>query len=160
MEPLKIRITGEKKSRPELDKTTVSEADTDTLSLEETYTINTSTRGEVDNRHIVDLDKNKIIQFTYADDTVWVGDLTSIDEIFPGTSTQVRSAEDGGDTIIEIPTEVFVGESNRSGLFTKIALKVISIFTKKAEKPLLKDLAIKLDNKQTDKHYRLISAYE
>ncbi len=31
-----------------------------------------------------------------------------------------------------------------------IALKVISIFSKKVEKPLLKDLAIKLDNKQTD----------
>ena len=90
MEPLKIRITGEKKSRTDLDEATIQAADTDTLSLDETYTINATTRGdEVDNRHIVALDESKIIQFTYADDTVWIGNLTNIDEIFPGTATQI-----------------------------------------------------------------------
>jgi CHAT domain-containing protein/pimeloyl-ACP methyl ester carboxylesterase len=147
METLKIRITGEKRIRPtELE-------DSETLSLEETYAINTTTRGEVDNRHIVNLDESKVIQFTYEDNTVWVGNLNTIDEIFPGTSTQVRSVENGEDTIVEIPTEVFVGESNR-GIFSKIALKFISIFSKKVADPLirtsLKDLAIKLDNKQSD----------
>ncbi len=47
MSTLKIRISGEKKSRPELDETTVLAADTDTLSLEETYTIHTTTRGRL-----------------------------------------------------------------------------------------------------------------
>jgi len=125
----KIRITGE------LKKDAVPES-TETLTLEETYYISAATRGEVAPRHEIDMvdaqGVRKIIEFTYQDNTVWIGDITTIDEIFPGTSAQVRSIEDGGDDTVEIPTEIFVGEPNRSGLFTKIGLKIVKIFTKKS----------------------------
>ena len=141
MTALKIRINGEKKAN--------AAEDTDTLTLDETYAIGTATRGEVESRHVIKLDETKVIEFVYDDDTVWIGDHTTIDEIFPGTSAQLRSMDAGGEAVLEIPTELYVGEPGRSGELAKIALKVVKVFVKKTVlSPLVNELAQKLEDKQ------------
>ncbi|WP_428663039.1 CHAT domain-containing protein [Runella sp.] len=120
---------------------------TEYLAIEKTYVIGSATRGEAVTSHVEELDGSKIIEFVYDDDTVWVGDFTTIDEIFPGTSKQLRSTENG-DGVFVIPTEVQVGDASR-GIFQKIALKIVKIFTKKVVlAPLVHKLAGELEDKQ------------
>ena len=149
MASLTIRLTGEKKSASSVNS---SAENTDTLTLDETYEISSATRGETENHHVVQVDNTKVIEFVYDDETVWIGDHTTIDEVFPGTSAQLRSLEPGSKEPIEIPTELYVGEPGRSGAVTKVLLKFVKIFTKKAVlSPLVSELADNLEDKQLGK---------
>lgn len=137
---LRVAIVGSRRENTVVDNT-------ETLTIDETYIINAPTRGEVADRHVIELDDKKVIEFTYADETVWMADATTIDEVFPGTSGQLRSLETSNG-IFEIPTEVQTREQSRSGLATKIALKIVKIFTKKAVESVVKELAENLEEKQ------------
>ncbi|MBD2754946.1 DUF7379 domain-containing protein [Spirosoma validum] len=145
MATIKIRVHGEKKVTTPVN---VAAEETETLSLDETYVIGTTTRGEVESRQTIKLDETKVVEFTYDDNSVWIGDHTTIDEIFPGTSAQLRSVEAGEDDVIDIPTEVQTGELGRSGGLATIALKVVKIFSKKTLlAPLVRKLAGDLEDK-------------
>ena len=166
METLKIRVRGQKvnvrgqasSSKEQTIKVAPAE-DTKTLELTEYYEISTAARGEIDNRPVIELDKNKVIEFIYDDNTAWIGDHTTIDEIFPGTSTQMRSVETGDETIIDIPTEITVSEPGRSGEIAQVVLKIVKVFTKKAVlAPLVHELAGNYETKQLEERsglYRL-----
>lgn len=145
MATVKIRIHGEKKVNTPANS---AAEDTETLTIDETYVVGTATRGEVESRPVIKLDETKVVEFVYDDDSVWVGDHTTIDEIFPGTSAQLRSIENGEEDIVDIPTEVHTGEPDRSGELAKIALKLVKVFTKKTVlSPLVKKLAGDLEDK-------------
>jgi CHAT domain-containing protein/pimeloyl-ACP methyl ester carboxylesterase len=149
MASLNIRLTGEKRTGALANS---PEEHTDTLTLAETYEIGTARRGEAENHHVVQLDETKVIEFVYDDETVWIGDHTTIDEVFPGTSAQLRSLEPGSKEPVEIPTEVYVGEPGRSGAVTKVLLKFVKIFTKKVVlSPLVNKLATDLEDKELGK---------
>ncbi|MCY7352167.1 MAG: CHAT domain-containing protein [Cytophagaceae bacterium] len=142
MEPLKIRIPGREVENNPADST-------ETLTIDKTYVIGAATRGEVVASRPEELDANKLIEFVYDDDTVWLADASTIEEVFPGTSAQLRSLENR-DGVFDIPTEVYAGEQSRGGLLGKITLKLVKIFTKKALSPLVSELAGKLEVRQLE----------
>lgn len=141
MDTLKIRIPG-------MLVPIQPEDNTDELSITETYEITPATRSEFSSHPEATLDGMKVVEFTYEDGTVWLGDYQTIDEIFPGTSEHLRSIEKTKSDVLDIPAELVVEEQSRGGAFRAIALKVVKIFTKKKVlTPLVKDLAEKLEQK-------------
>ncbi|ADB36653.1 CHAT domain-containing protein [Spirosoma linguale] len=170
----------------DLDESFDSE-ESETLTLDAVYTVRPATRAGNTPRHVVpvvdEAGHPKVIEFTFrkvsgseADaeidtDTVWIGDLTTIDDIFPGTSTQVRGIENGQGRTVVIPAELSVGESNRSGMLPRIALKLVRIFTRREKvedsrpqiEKAVRDLAIRLEDQQLDNRtglFRLTEQFE
>ncbi|MFT2011005.1 CHAT domain-containing protein [Pontibacter sp. 13R65] len=157
MEILKIKIPGTRVDNTPTDNT-------QELLIEETFLIGSTTRGEYDSLSSSELDENKVVEFVFDDDTVWFGDNTTLDEIFPGTSAQLRRSENEiGEKALIIPTELYVDEQSRSGIFSKITLKLVKIFTKRtALSPLVKKLAGELEEKLLAKRsglYKLTSEF-
>lgn len=122
---------------------------TGNLTLDKVYIIGATTRGEPESRPKIKLDDTKVVEFTYDDNTTWIGDYTTIEEIFPGTLAQVRSIETGEEAVVDIPTEVAVSEPGRSGEIVKVVLKVVKVFTKKVVlSPLVHKLAGNFEKEQ------------
>lgn len=158
MTSLKIHIPGIKADSTAADNT-------NELTIDETYIIGSVNRGELNGLQTVVLDENKVVEFIFDDDTVWLGDYTSIDEVFPGASAQLKRSESGtGEKVFVIPTEVYLDEQSRGGIFSKVTLKLVKIFTKKAAlSPLVKKLAGELEEKQLTKRsglFNLTSNFE
>ena len=146
MANLKVLISGTKIDNKATDST-------DELTIAETYIIGSAIRGEPQDQHSVVLDKNKVVEFVFDDDTVWFGDYETIDEVFPGTTAQLRGSDNKlGEKAFIIPTEIYVEEQNRSNAVAKAILKVVKIFIKKtALSPLVNKLASDLEEKQLNK---------
>lgn len=140
MKPLKIRIPGQKLENNPADNT-------GELTIEKTYVIGAATRGEAVAPQTEVLDATKLVEFTYDDGTVWLADASTVDEVFPGASAQLRGLDDDA---LNIPAEVHLGEPDRSGFAGKVALKIVKIFAKKAVVSLVGDLAAKLEAKQLE----------
>lgn len=158
MTALKIQIQGTKVETTPADNT-------QELTIVETYIVGSGPRRELENRHSVEIDGNKVVEFVFSDDTVWLGDHETIEEVFPGTSEQLRSHRNTPDEYtIMIPTELYFEEQNRSGVFSKVALKLVKIFTKKvALSPMVKKLAGELEEKQLNNRsglFRLTNEFE
>jgi hypothetical protein len=103
MSTLKIRIPGEpKKLSPDDTKA----ENTDLLAIDEIYFIHRVIRGDTVLSKPVELNEDKVVEFSYSDGTVWLGDYSTIDDIFPGTTAQVRSVESGTSDAIDIPIEL------------------------------------------------------
>lgn len=158
MSILQIQILGKRADNSATDNSAE-------LIIVETYIVGSVVRGEPEGIHQVALDENKLIEFTFDDDTVWFGDHTTLDEVFPGTATQLRSLEQQpGENVFLLPNELYVDEQSRSGLFSKIILKVVKIFTKKiALSPLVNKLASELEKKQLDNRsglYQLTNTFK
>ena len=142
MTTLKIRIPG---------TTAVNRPDdeTDELRITETYVITPATRSDPGTHPEITLDNTKVVEFTFDDGTVWLGDYQTIDEIFPGTSEQLRGGENDETGVLVIPAELVAdtGQNRGAGL-RSIVLKVVKLFTKKKIlAPLVKELAEKLEQK-------------
>ncbi|WP_420150850.1 DUF7379 domain-containing protein [Spirosoma sp.] len=145
MKALTIRVNGHQLKDEEV---AAKNEQTANLTLDEVYVIGAAMRGEPESRPTIKLDDTKVVEFTYDDNTTWIGDHTTIEEIFPGTLAQVRSAEVGED-VVDIPTEVAVSEPGRSGELVKVVLKMVKIFTKKKVlSPLVHKLAEDFEKKQ------------
>lgn len=158
MTNLRIQIPGTKADNTATDNT-------QELIIDETYIVGTIARGEPENLPTVELNENKVIEFIFDDDTVWLSDSTSIDEVFPGSYVQLkRSVRGAGEKAFVIPTEIYVDEHNRSGVLTKATLKLVKIFTKKAAlSPLVRKLAAELEVKQLKNKsglYKITSGFE
>lgn len=109
--------------------------DTDRLQIQTTYRIAADTRGDDLQAATEKLDQEKLIELHFDDDdgTVWLGDFSNLDEIFPTTAPKLRAATDAGiEPVLDLPTDLTVGEPNRSGIVQKVALKLVKIFVKKA----------------------------
>lgn len=157
MAALEIRVNGNKRT----DAETLKDEKTDNLILETVYDINTATRGDATNSEPVVLDDNKVIELVYSDDSVWIGDRKTVDEVFPGALAQVRGTDA---TVFELPTEIYTGEQARSGELTKVVLTLVKVFTKKDKlAPKIKELATRLEKKQLNDRsglYRLTDKFE
>jgi len=146
MKALTIRVSGHQLKDEDV---AAKNENTEHLTLEHVYVIGATTRGDAESRPEINLDDTKVVEFTYDDNTTWLGDYTTIDEIFPGTLAQVRSIETGEDDVVDIPTEVAVGEPGRSGEIVKVVLKLVKVFTKKVVlSPLVHELAGNFEKKQ------------
>ena len=119
--------------------------ETDQLKIKNVFIIGSATRGESET-HTITLDDTDIVEFEFEDGTVWISNANTIGEVFPDASQQMRGVikEKG---IFEIPTELYHPEQER-GIFKKVILKIIRIFGKKnVVKPLVHELALKLEEK-------------
>ncbi|CAN5634022.1 hypothetical protein BH10BAC3_BH10BAC3_12720 [soil metagenome] len=119
--------------------------ETDQLELKNVYIIGSAARGEVVT-HEIKLSDSDIVEFEFEDGTVWISSPETIGEVFQDASQQMRGViNDTG--IFEIPTGLYHPEQER-GIFNKVILKIIRVFGKKnVVKPLVRELALKLEEK-------------
>jgi CHAT domain-containing protein len=114
----------------------------DLYQFDQAYTVESPTRGDVPEQ-LLEIDDSKIVEFQFEDETVWLGDNESITTLFP---KEVKRSADGDE--LYLPEELESDELDR-GVFSKIAIKLVKVFVKKAIiKPKMIVLAHNLENKQ------------
>ncbi|PZX52093.1 lecithin:cholesterol acyltransferase [Algoriphagus ratkowskyi] len=114
----------------------------DLYQFDQAYTVESPTRGDVPEQ-LLELGDDKIVEFQFEDETVWLGDNESITMLFP---KEVKRSADGDELFL--PDELESEEQDR-GVFSKVAIKLIKIFVKKTIiKPKMVVMAHNLENKQ------------
>ncbi|SFT44875.1 CHAT domain-containing protein [Algoriphagus locisalis] len=114
----------------------------DLYQLDKAYTVLSPTRGDVPEQ-TVELDDDRIIEFEFEDDTVWMGDSESLHSLFPQELKRSASGDE-----LYLPDEL-ASEFQDRGVFKKVAIRLVKIFVKKnIIPPKIKELATKLENKQ------------
>ncbi|AWA29889.1 hypothetical protein HYN48_07250 [Flavobacterium magnum] len=110
---------------------------------EATYRIEIHSRGgEPTEIHSINTaDKDKYYQFVYDDNTSWMADGDTLQELF-GEVPQTR----GGKIETSLPLELASGAQR--GVVGSIVLKLIHVFAKPAGDKLVGDIATRLENKQ------------
>ena len=121
-----------------------SVANQDGLQLEASFVVRSGTRGASD-RNEVTLSDDSIVEFVFEDDTTWICNPNTIDELFPELTTAKRSANEK----LEIPL-MLVSTDVERGLIGNILLKVVNIFSKKKLTRKVKELARDLEMKQLE----------
>lgn len=124
MEFKEINIPGEKVN---VDEKIKNEESTELLTIREYFVFKETTRGETVPSTTVKLNQDDIVEFHFDDDTVWICDPTTFDELFPEAAEQVKSRGDSG---FVLPTELLREDQQRGGGLKKIFLKVLKIFSK------------------------------
>ena len=134
MKVAKIKLFGEK----ELN---VADIESDGLKPEAKYTIGKPTRdGSVD-PHDIELGADKVAEFIFEDDTVWICDGATLHDLFPEAEHANRSGE-----VFMLPASV-KSMSNDRGIVGDIAITIVKIFTKKTIAGAVSGLAAKLEDK-------------
>lgn len=129
----------------------------DTLEIKETYLVGAATRA-VAERHTIDLGKEDIVEFVFEDNTVWLSNADTIQDIFPEANLKVRSVEGG----FEIPSTVQPDGATRS-IAGNVAIKIIKIFSKTAVSAGVRELAERLEKTQLENRsglYRLDAGFQ
>ncbi|MEN2281184.1 CHAT domain-containing protein [Algoriphagus sp. SE2] len=110
--------------------------------LDQAFTVFSPTRGDVEEQTI-DLGEDKIIEFEFDDDSIWIGDKENLNEIFPEDFKRSGEEEE-----LLLPNEISSDELER-GILKKVGIKLIKIFVKKKViRPKMREMAFKLENKQ------------
>lgn len=110
--------------------------------LDQAFTVFSPTRGDLEEQTII-LDDDKIIEFEFDDDSIWIGDRDTLSDIFPE-----EFKRSGGEDELFLPDEISSDESER-GVFKKVGIKLIKVFVKKKViRPKMREMAFKLENKQ------------
>jgi tetratricopeptide (TPR) repeat protein len=110
--------------------------------LSKAYSVFSPNRGDVPQQSF-EIKADQLIELNFSDDTVWMGDNETLRELFP-----VEFKRSGGHDELFLPDELTMDAQNR-GVIMKIGIKLLKIFSKKAEVfPLVKELAKELENKQ------------
>ncbi len=140
----KVRIQGSKieETDDRIDRSLI-EIDT------ENHFALSNLRGENDHS-MIDYDPDLIVNFTFDDDTEWIGSIEDIKEVIPLDfleNNRFRSSSDGSD-ILYIPAELAVQDQRGNGLFNRIFKKIgfIKLKDKNVDKLVLK-IAQKIDKK-------------
>ncbi|MBN7817287.1 CHAT domain-containing protein [Algoriphagus pacificus] len=111
-------------------------------ALDQAFSVMNPTRGGIP-EHVIEIDDDKIIEFEFEDDTVWIGDRDSLREIFPQ-----EFKRSGDEDELFMPHELSTDESDR-GIFKKVGIKLLKVFVKKKViRPKMREMAFKLENKQ------------
>lgn len=119
-----------------------SENDHTDLLLVKEYRIGAATRGDSEKIKIP-IDKDNVVELEFDDDSVWLSDHISLEEIFPEGKLTLD------DTTLEIPSFI-VTEGAERGLFKNIALKILRLFTRKTVGEPVHKLAIKFEDALMD----------
>jgi hypothetical protein len=107
------------------------------------YAISGVLRGDA-KEESVKLTDDDILEIVLEDDTVWIGDRNTLDELFPDVTSPLRG--DADEWIL--PAEI-IGDDVDRNLVKKAAIKLFSIFSKKkAVGPFIRNIAEKLEEKQ------------
>ncbi|MBB6327587.1 tetratricopeptide (TPR) repeat protein [Algoriphagus iocasae] len=138
MSTLKIKLKG----NDHLPYLTGEDQGFEFYGLDQAFTVFNPTRGDVEEQTIV-IDDDKIIEFEFDDNSVWIGDRETLGEIFPGQFK--RSA---GEDELFLPDEISSEDSER-GIFKKVGIKLLKVFVKKKViRPKMREMAGNLENKQ------------
>ena len=122
-------------------------ASTDSLDLFEavqTFEVHSPTRSDVPEVAPIPLTDQDIIQLGLSDETIWIGDKETLEELFPQ-----KLKRSGNQFELELPDFLETDSLDRSGI-KRIGIKLFSIFKKKkdAVQVGVSHLAKKVENKQ------------
>ncbi|REG88612.1 CHAT domain-containing protein [Algoriphagus antarcticus] len=138
MATLKIKLKGHNHSSFH----TGDDSGFDLYKFDQAYTVESPTRGDVPEQ-ILEISDDRIVEFEFEDDTVWMGDNESITTLFP---QEVKRSADGDELFL--PNELESDELQR-GVFKKVAIKLVKVFVKKKIiKPKMIEMAKNLEDKQ------------
>ena len=135
----KLKVYGQKASADDIAKEVKGEY----LQLTGHYTL--SAQRASSEEQIISLKDDESIELVFEDDTIWFGDKTTIMEVFPELDEKNRSVSD----IPELPMYIEAGDESR-GLFGKIAIRILKIFSKKITGVAIAKIAADLDRKILD----------
>lgn len=139
MSQLKIRFRGNP----------VPSASTDFASSDfemvQTYQLLPASRGEVPEVNPDPIEDDDLIQLSLSDDTLWIGDHTTLRALFPDQSLRSGDAE-------VLYLDDLVDETSSDRGLKKISINFLSVFKKKKKsvKGEVRKLAIDLENKQLE----------
>jgi len=134
-------------SGQEITSGTESLSPGDFLEHKKSYEITGTTRGSGSIQQIP-LKAEDVVEFVFEDDTVWLCDSGTIEDVFPS----VREAGRSADGSFRLPDGIS-GEDSERGPGTRILLKALHVFTKKnATGQLISRLAKDLENKHLEGH--------
>ncbi|HTN05385.1 CHAT domain-containing protein [Agriterribacter sp.] len=131
----RIKVFGEK-------ELIVAGIESDGLKPEAKYTIGKPTRDGNVEAHDIEMGADKVAEFVFEDDTVWICDAATLHDLFPESENPSRS----GDSFV-LPAAI-KSVNNDRGIIGDIAIKIVSIFAKKAISDGVIALATKLEDKQ------------
>lgn len=135
--------------RNDLDKSKFSD---ENLTLLHSFQVGQMARDKAQ-KHQIRFEEDQVIEFIFDDDTTWIANPDTIDDLFPELLKTSKRAQDGA---FELPLEISSGGADRS-LAGKVLLKVINVFSKKIAKGEVRKLAEKLEDKQLDGKIGLFS---
>jgi hypothetical protein len=134
----KIIIKGSKEAIAPLN------ANDDLFELKETYLVGTASRG-IAGSHEVILKDSEVVELVFEDDTTWICNADTLEDIFPEAVVMKRSASEA----FVIPTGI-TNDHEERGIVGDVLLKAMNIFTKKKLSIEIKELAGDLERKQLD----------
>lgn len=104
--------------------------------------INSSTRGEDNEVVTIDMTGDHLLELVFEDNTTWLCTPSTLEELYPGQMIPQR----GADTAFSLPLTLQTQQADR-GIIQQVALKVVTLFTKKAAASGIQALATDLENK-------------
>ncbi|RYY51138.1 MAG: CHAT domain-containing protein [Chitinophagaceae bacterium] len=123
---------------------TASFSTEDPLQQTDTILLSGSNRAAGD-RHEINLKKDDVLEMVFNDDTTWLCNSDTIEDVFPEASTTNRS----GNTSFVLPNSLSGTDENR-GVIGDVLLKAVNIFSKKKLTKEIRELAADLEKKQLD----------
>lgn len=135
-----LRLRGEVATTPAVNE------ESSFFSFEKSYTVSAATRSDSPEQRLT-LTRDHLIEIILEDDTAWVGNQDTLEELFPEAGAANRGETDEW----TLPSELS-NDTTERGLLKKIALKAVNLFVKKqaSEKiaGYIGPIAKKLEEKQ------------
>lgn len=115
------------------------------LTLLHSYQLGQTARDRAEKQHIK-FEKDHVVEFIFEDDTTWIANPDTIDDLFPELYLTSKRAQDSP---FELPVEISSGGADRS-VAGKVLLKIINVFAKKVSSSEVGKLAKNLEDRQLD----------
>jgi CHAT domain-containing protein len=132
--------------RGEVSETPAVKEESEFYSFEKSYSISPATRSDAPEQKF-SLTRDHLIEIVLEDNTVWIGNQDTIEELFPESSSLHRG--DSGEWTL--PSEITEDSSDRN-IIKSIALKFVNLFVKKQLETKIGEsigaIAKKLEDKQ------------
>ncbi len=136
MAQLKVKFRGERITDNEINSV-------DHFEAIQIYKVQPATRGDVDVVKPITIEEDQVIQLDFIDETTWVGDVSTLEQLFPQSIN--RSGEEN-----ELFLDALEIETEDRNAVKRIGVKLFSIFKKKDAfiQNAVKEVAEKVENKQ------------
>ena len=118
------------------------ESSDNVFQLKEVYLLESNSRGNTKS-HPVTLNDGDVVELLFEDNTTWLSNADTLEDIFAEAVEVKRSAND----VFIIPSHIS-NEQEERGIIGDVLLKAINVFTKKKIAVKIKDLAADLEKKQ------------
>ncbi|UYQ94353.1 CHAT domain-containing protein [Chitinophaga horti] len=115
------------------------------LTLKKSIAVSGPMRG-VASQQQVPLDPDDVVELIFEDETTWICGPDTLDEVFPEVALQARGTSS---EMFELPVGISAPGAER-GLFGKVLIKLVNVFSKKKVTVVVKDLAADLERKQLE----------